>query len=128
VARIAWLRVDGVPSVQPWALGPEHRRHAASLSDIVDFALQPEAANGVEDADVQQMRLTAREIEVASLVAAGKSNREIANILVISERTAETHVMHIRHKLHVSSRTAIAVWAAQRGLLVHASEIAERHR
>ncbi len=57
--------------------------------------------------------LTPREREVAALVAAGKSNREIADALVLSERTAERHVANIMAKLGVSSRTQIAVWVTQ---------------
>ncbi len=60
--------------------------------------------------------LTNREWEVAGLVAQGKSNREIADSLVISERTIETHISNIFNKLSFSSRTQIAIWAAQKGL------------
>jgi DNA-binding NarL/FixJ family response regulator len=52
--------------------------------------------------------LTAREQEVARLVASGSTNRQIAETLVISPGTARTHVEHIRSKLGVASRTAIA--------------------
>jgi DNA-binding CsgD family transcriptional regulator len=57
--------------------------------------------------------LTPREHEVAALVAEGKSNREIAQALVLSERTAERHVANIMAKLGMSSRTQIAVWVTQ---------------
>jgi non-specific serine/threonine protein kinase len=60
--------------------------------------------------------LTAREREVAALVARGMTNREIATTLVISERTADAHVQNILNKLGVSSRAQIAAWAAKRGL------------
>jgi DNA-binding CsgD family transcriptional regulator len=58
--------------------------------------------------------LTAREREVAALIAQGKSNRAIAEALVVSERTAETHVGNILNKLHFSSRAQIATWAAEK--------------
>ncbi|ALG09637.1 ATP-binding protein [Kibdelosporangium phytohabitans] len=58
--------------------------------------------------------LTARELEIAGLVAEGLSNREIAARLVISLRTAETHVQHILTKLDTSNRTQIARWFATR--------------
>ena len=61
--------------------------------------------------------LTRRELDIASLVAKGLSNREIAARLFISRRTAETHVDRILTKLDFHSRAQIAVWAAQRGLL-----------
>jgi DNA-binding CsgD family transcriptional regulator len=56
--------------------------------------------------------LTARETEVALLVARGLSNRAIADALVISERTAERHVANIMAKLNVNTRAQIAVYAA----------------
>jgi DNA-binding CsgD family transcriptional regulator len=60
--------------------------------------------------------LTAREREVAALIAQGKTSREIADLLVVSERTAEVHVSNILGKLGFTSRTQIAVWAVERGL------------
>jgi predicted ATPase/DNA-binding CsgD family transcriptional regulator len=60
--------------------------------------------------------LTAREREVAALLAQGKSNREIAGILVVHYRTIETHVSNILSKLGCTSRTQIAVWARDKGL------------
>ncbi len=54
--------------------------------------------------------LTRREKDVARLVAAGHSNKRIAADLVISVRTAETHVEHILTKLGFTSRTQIAGW------------------
>ena len=61
---------------------------------------------------VTRTGLTAREREVAALVAIGHSNKEIAAKLVISERTAEGHVEHILAKLEVRSRSQIAAWQA----------------
>jgi len=61
--------------------------------------------------------LTAREREVAALIAQGKFNREIADILVLSERTIETHVSNIMFKLSFTSRIQIASWAIERGLI-----------
>ena len=59
--------------------------------------------------------LTAREWEVAELVADGMSNKEIAAALVTSRRTAESHVENILRKLGFTTRTQVAVWVAQRG-------------
>lgn len=61
--------------------------------------------------------LTEREREVAVLIAKGKSNREIADQLVVSYRTVETHVGAILSKLAFSSRAQIAVWAVEIGLV-----------
>ena len=63
--------------------------------------------------------LTAREREVAALIAQGKSNREIAEELVVSERTVETHVGNIMFKLDVRSRRQIRAWASEKGLISH---------
>jgi predicted ATPase/DNA-binding CsgD family transcriptional regulator len=62
-------------------------------------------------------RLTARERQIAGLVAQGLSNKDIASKLVISQRTAETHVEHILIKLGFTSRAQIAAWAVQEGAL-----------
>jgi DNA-binding NarL/FixJ family response regulator len=61
--------------------------------------------------------LSDREVEVLRLVAAGSSNREVAEALVISPRTAEHHVQHIYAKIGVSTRAAAAMFAMQHGLL-----------
>jgi DNA-binding NarL/FixJ family response regulator len=60
--------------------------------------------------------LTPRELEVLRLVAAGQSNREIANELFLSERTVHRHVSNIFSKLDVSSRVAAAAFAYEHGL------------
>jgi non-specific serine/threonine protein kinase len=60
--------------------------------------------------------LTAREREVAAFVARGLTNRQIAEQLVIAERTAETHVQNIFNKLGFTSRAQVAAWAAEHGL------------
>jgi DNA-binding CsgD family transcriptional regulator len=57
--------------------------------------------------------LTGREREVARLVAAGRSNREIADTLVITEGTVEVHLKHILSKLGFRSRTQVATWLAE---------------
>jgi DNA-binding NarL/FixJ family response regulator len=60
--------------------------------------------------------LTPREREILRLVAQGQSNRDIARALVISERTARTHVSNILSKLDLISRTQAALWAIREGL------------
>ena len=61
--------------------------------------------------------LTARELEILRLLGAGKSNKEIAAELQISERTARTHVSNILGKLDLTSRTQAALWAVRQGLV-----------
>jgi predicted ATPase/DNA-binding CsgD family transcriptional regulator/transcriptional regulator with XRE-family HTH domain len=70
-----------------------------------------------QDARMAGDGLTAREREVVVLIAQGKSNREIAAALVVTERTVETHIRNIRSKLDVTSRAQLAVWAVDHGLL-----------
>lgn len=60
--------------------------------------------------------LTSRELEVLALVAAGRSNRQIAAALFISEKTAARHLSNIFTKIDVGSRTSAAAYAFQRGL------------
>ena len=61
--------------------------------------------------------LTAREIEVLRLVAAGKSNREIAAELYLSVKTVARHLSNIFYKIDVSSRTAATAFAYEHGLI-----------
>jgi len=60
--------------------------------------------------------LTARELEVLRLIAAGRSNREIARELGVAEKTVKTHVSNVLSKLGVSDRTQAALYAVQHGL------------
>jgi two-component system, NarL family, response regulator LiaR len=61
-------------------------------------------------------QLTERESEVLILVAQGHANQDIANKLVISERTVRTHVSNILSKLHLANRTQAALYALKEGL------------
>jgi len=72
-------------------------------------ARTPRAGSGGVDG------LTARERQVADLVTAGRTNRQIADELVLSVKTVETHLARIFAKLEVSSRTALAAKVARRG-------------
>jgi DNA-binding CsgD family transcriptional regulator len=66
--------------------------------------------------------LTRRERQVTALIAKGKSNRAIAQQLVVSERTVENHVANILSKLNLNSRTQIAVWAVENGFTKSGTE------
>jgi DNA-binding CsgD family transcriptional regulator/tetratricopeptide (TPR) repeat protein len=66
--------------------------------------------------------LTAREREVAVLIARGKSNQEIADRLIVTKRTVETHVGNIMFKSGCTSRTQIAVWVIEMGLAERVEE------
>lgn len=87
---------------------------AMSFEEAIAYALDEKAATAAETGHVARRapgRLSRRESQVASLVARGLSNKEIAAELVISRRTAEHHVERILAKLGFSSRTQIASWA-----------------
>ncbi|WP_324910546.1 ATP-binding protein [Baekduia sp.] len=100
-----------------------HRRYEAaadrgarlSTVEAVELALggdddaRPPAPDAAEAGP-----LTAREFEVATLIARGMTNRQVAAELVISERTAESHAEHIRGKLGMNSRGQIAAWMLSR--------------
>lgn len=60
--------------------------------------------------------LTGRELEVLKLVARGYSNEEIADTLIVSERTARGHVSSILSKLHLANRTQAALYALREGI------------
>jgi DNA-binding CsgD family transcriptional regulator/tetratricopeptide (TPR) repeat protein len=60
--------------------------------------------------------LSARELQVVGLIAEGCTNREIAECLVITERTAESHVQRILNRLGLRSRIQVAAWAIQKGI------------
>ncbi|TCN44211.1 putative ATPase [Kribbella orskensis] len=83
---------------------------AYSFEQAVALALGEETERDGAAKPGMAGRLTRRELEIAGLVGEGLSNREIAARLVISQRTAETHVEHILTKLGFSSRAQIARW------------------
>jgi DNA-binding NarL/FixJ family response regulator len=61
--------------------------------------------------------LTPRERDIAAWIAQGRSNKEIAEALVLSSRTVESHISNILSKLNFTSRSQIAIWAVEKGLL-----------
>jgi DNA-binding NarL/FixJ family response regulator len=73
-------------------------------------------ADSVRRPRLLENSLTPREREVLTLLAEGASNRQIAQTLVVTERTARTHVSAILSKLNLVSRTQAALWAVREGL------------
>ena len=85
--------------------------------DALAYALSQRRTSAPQPSQDTATGLTRREREVADLLADGLSNKEIAAALVISQRTAESHVEHILTKLGFTSRTQVIAWvSAQRGL------------
>jgi len=79
-------------------------------------ALRPASAAAAAPAVERPAGLSARELEVVELIAGGLTNRQIADRLIISERTAHAHVRNILDKLGLPSRVAVATWAAESGI------------
>ena len=85
------------------------------LKEAVDYALNDPASVG-QSAREKYGGLTAREREVAALIAQGKTNREIAEAMTVREKTVETYVTRILNRLGFDSRVQVALWAAEHGL------------
>jgi DNA-binding CsgD family transcriptional regulator len=94
-----------------------HFRQAA-IREFPSSALSAPAAPSARDSHAGPALggLTPREREVAILIARGESNQAIADTLVVTKRTVETHIGNIMFKLGSHSRTQIAVWAVESGL------------
>ncbi len=67
---------------------------------------------------VDEFRLTKRELEVLTLIANGRSNQQISEVLFIAAGTVRVHVHTILHKLNVSDRTQAAIFALQQNLII----------
>jgi DNA-binding NarL/FixJ family response regulator len=102
--------------VEPSALAAAIRAVAAGHvllgPEIAAELLRPAPADAGPGAEPQ---LTAREREVLELIARGRSNREIARALTVSEKTVKTHVSNVLMKLGVADRTQAALWAVRHG-------------
>ncbi len=89
----------GEPSLEPSIA----RKVLAELSSPTQKPLSPDP-------------LTVRELEILRLIAQGRSNKEIATLLVISDETVHSHVSNILNKLHLASRTQAALYALKEGI------------
>jgi DNA-binding CsgD family transcriptional regulator len=104
--------------IEELAVGvPDEQLRAHFLSQATTMLPQKHSLTPGREARQAYGGLTVREREVAVLIAQGKTNREIADTLVVSHRTVETHVSTILSKLGVPSRSRIAVWAVEIGLV-----------
>ena len=103
---------------------PEELARAIRAAQRNEAVLHPEVAaklmqefNVPRPADNPVEQLTERELEVLRLIARGKSNKEIADTLIISEKTVKTHVSNILSKLHLADRTQAAIYALRQRIV-----------
>ena len=113
----SYLLKDVSPDDLVEAIRAVHRGETRLHPDIArklmeQVARQPSAVRAAPAED-----LTEREREVIRLVAQGRSNQEIAQKLVISDKTVKTHVSNILGKLHLEDRTQLAIYAIKNGLV-----------
>ncbi|MCW6005524.1 response regulator transcription factor [Micromonospora sp. CPCC 205371] len=101
---------DVDPSALAAAIRAVHAGHVLLHPDVVRLL-------AAGDAPTREPALTAREREVLAEVARGRSNREIARSLSLSEKTVKTHVSAILGKLDVQDRTQAALYAVRAGLV-----------
>jgi DNA-binding NarL/FixJ family response regulator len=80
--------------------------------------IDPSVGRQIREAAVPADELTPRETEVLRHLALGRSNRDIASALSVSEETVKTHVGHVLSKLQVENRAQAIVQALKRGLVV----------
>jgi DNA-binding NarL/FixJ family response regulator len=99
-----------IPELRDMNMQPALERALGLLETLAPATVQAPAHESASDT------LTAREREIASLMADGLSNHDIAERLVITEGTVEVHVKHILGKLGFRSRTQVAGWVARQGV------------
>jgi NarL family two-component system response regulator LiaR len=113
----SYLLKDVSPDDLVEAIRAVHRGEARMHPDIIRKLMQKVARETGPDRENLAGELTDRELEVTRLVAQGRSNHEIAQALVISEKTVKTHVSNILSKLHLQDRTQLAIYAIKNGLV-----------
>lgn len=112
----SYLLKDVSPEALVDAIRAAHRGEARLHPEIMR-KLMAQVATQPASKQVNSLQLTEREQEVVRLVTQGKSNREIAEVLVISEKTAKAHISNILGKLGLDDRTQMAVYAIKHGLV-----------
>ena len=90
---------------------------AVRASAVGESALAPVVSSRLDASRTSSERLTSREAEVLSLVAEGRTNRDIGRALFLSEATVKSHLVHIFTKLGVGSRTAAVARARELGAI-----------
>ncbi|WP_129769744.1 response regulator transcription factor [Streptomyces sp. L-9-10] len=101
------------PEALAGAIRSVHAGHVLLQPEVAGALLAQDEPGGGQGRGTS---LTEREREVLGLIADGRSNREIARALVLSEKTVKTHVSNILMKLDLSDRTQAALWAVRHGV------------
>ncbi|MFD9971604.1 response regulator [Streptomyces sp. NPDC059017] len=104
---------DVDPDALAAAIRSVHAGHVLLQPEVAGALLAQDEPGGGQGRGTS---LTEREREVLGLIADGRSNREIARALVLSEKTVKTHVSNILMKLDLADRTQAALWAVRHGL------------
>jgi two-component system, NarL family, response regulator LiaR len=112
---ISYLLKDISPEELAHAIRAAQRNEAVLHPEVAAKLMQEFSAPKSNEAMVEQ--LTAREMDVLRLIAKGKSNKEIADTLIVSEKTIKTHVSNILSKLHLADRTQVAIYALRQRLV-----------
>ncbi len=112
---ISYLLKDVSPEELAHAIRAAQRNEAVLHPDVAARLMQEFSAPRSDEAPVEQ--LTPRELEVLRLIARGKSNKEIADALIVSEKTVKTHVSNILSKLHLADRTQAAIYALRKRIV-----------
>ena len=113
----SYLLKDVSPDDLVEAIRAVHRGEARLHPDIARKLMEQVVQQASPLRQSQFEDLTEREHEVINLVAKGRSNQEIANELVISEKTVKTHVSNILGKLQLEDRTQLAIYVIKKGLV-----------
>jgi NarL family two-component system response regulator LiaR len=113
----SYLLKDVSPDDLVEAIRAVHRGEARLHPDIARKLMEQVAHQAPAGRETRQDELTDRETEVIRLVAQGRSNQEIAQTLVISDKTVKTHVSNILGKLNMEDRTQLAIYAIKKGLV-----------
>jgi len=112
----SYLLKDVTPEALVDAIQAAHHGEARLHPEIVQKLMQHAARPAEAAGAALPGNLTEREVDVIRLVARGQSNREIAQALVISEKTAKAHISNILGKLGLEDRTQLAIYALKHGL------------
>jgi NarL family two-component system response regulator LiaR len=113
----SYLLKDVSPDELVEAIRAVHQGEARLHPDIARKLMEQVARQASPAREGQVETLTERELGVVRLVAQGKSNAEIAQELVISEKTVKTHISNILGKLSLQDRTQLAIYAIKNGLV-----------